>query len=300
MTVANFLQPKAPSSVFNVVMNKDFNPSTFLWFSTPATRWDEALPVGNGRLGAMVFGTVEEERIQLNENTNWSGGPYSTVVKGGYKILPEVQNLVFSGKYLEAHNLFGRNLMGYPVEQQKYQSLANLHIFQSHGDNATDYQRSLDLETGITSVSYSVNGVKYVREVFSSAPDQAIVVRLTASKPGSLSLTANLRGVRNQAHSNYGTDYFRMDPVGSDGLAVTGKSADYLGVAGKLKYEGRVKAFAEGGSVKTNGVDLVIKDANSVTLVFVAATNFVNYKNVSADQHQRVENYLNGLHGLRL
>ena len=297
MTVANFLQPKAPSSVFNVVMNKDFNPSTFLWFSTPATRWDEALPVGNGRLGAMVFGTVEEERIQLNENTNWSGGPYSTVVKGGYKILPEVQNLVFSGKYLEAHNLFGRNLMGYPVEQQKYQSLANLHIFQSHGDKATDYQRSLDLETGITSVSYSVNGVKYVREVFSSAPDQAIVVRLTASKPGSLSLTANLRGVRNQAHSNYGTDYFRMDPVGSDGLAVTGKSADYLGVAGKLKYEGRVKAFAEGGSVKTNGVDLVIKDANSVTLVFVAATNFVNYKNVSADQHQRVENYLNGLHG---
>ena len=297
MAFSNSVTTKTPPSVVNGVMNKDFNPSTFLWFSAPATKWDEALPVGNGRLGAMVFGTVEEERIQLNENTNWSGGPYSTVVKGGYKVLPEIQNLVFNGKYLEAHNLFGRNLMGYPVEQQKYQSLANLHLFQSHSDKATDYQRSLDLETGITSVSYSVNGVKYVREVFSSAPDQAVVVRLTASKPGSLSLTANLRGVRNQAHSNYGTDYFRMDPVGSDGLAVTGKSADYLGVAGKLRYEGRVKAFADGGSVKTSGVDLVIKDANSVTLVFVAATNFVNYKNVSGDQHLRVENYLNRLQG---
>jgi alpha-L-fucosidase 2 len=297
MTFANSLTPKLSSGDLNGVMNKDFNPSTFLWLSTPATKWDEALPVGNGRLGAMVFGTVEEERIQLNENTNWSGGPYSTVVKGGYKVLPEIQNLVFNGKYLEAHNLFGRNLMGYPVEQQKYQSLANLHLSQAHGDKVTDYLRSLDLETGITSVSYTVNGVKYVREIFSSAPDQAVVVRLTASKPGSLSLTANLRGVRNQAHSNYGTDYFRMDPVGSDGLAVTGKSADYLGVPGKLRYEGRVKAFTDGGSVKTSGADLVIKGADSVTLVFVAATNFVNYKNVSADQHERVESYLNRLAG---
>ncbi len=276
---------------------KDFNPATTIWFSTPATKWDEALPVGNGRLGAMVFGTVNEERIQLNENTNWSGGPYSTVVKGGYKVLPEIQKLVFSEKYLEAHNLFGRNLMGYPVEQQKYQSLANLHLFHSHSGKATDYQRALDLETGITSVSYAVDDIKYVREVFSSAPDQAIVIRLTASQPGALNFKANLRGVRNQTHSNYATDYFRMDPVGSDGLAVMGKSADYMGVAGKLRYEGRVKAFADGGSVRTNGVDLIVKDADSVTLVFVAATNFVNYKDVSGDQHKRVENTLNALNG---
>ncbi len=295
----SLIQPQANANLGRVsnIMDKDFNPATTIWFSSPATKWDEAIPVGNGRLGAMVFGTVEEERIQLNENTNWSGGPYSTVVKGGYKVLPEIQKLVFSERYLEAHNLFGRNLMGYPVEQQKYQSLANLHVFLPHTGKATDYQRRLDLETGVTSVSYEVDGVKYHREVFSSAPDQAIVVRLTASKPGSLSFTANLRGVRNQTHSNYATDYFRMDPVGSDGLAVTGKSADYLGVAGKLRYEGRVKAIADGGSVKTNGVDLIVKDANSVTLVFVAATNFVNYKDVSGDQHKRVENYLSALNG---
>lgn len=273
------------------------NPSSFLWFSTPAAKWDDAIPVGNGRLGAMVFGTVLEERLQLNEETYWSGGPYSTVVKGGHKVLPEIQRLVFAEKYLDAHNLFGRNLMGYPVEQQKYQSLANLHLFFGHENQAEEYRRSLDLENGIASVNYSVAGVQYQREVFASAPDQAIVIRLTASQLGSISFTANLRGVRNQTHSNYATDYFRMDPVGSDGLAVTGKSADYLGVPGKLKYEGRLRVSADGGTVKTEGINLVVKNANSVTLVFVAATNFVNYHDVSADQHLRVEQYLKKLDG---
>ncbi len=285
------------TSAPNPVRNNAINPSTLLWFTSPATKWDEALPVGNGRLGAMVFGTVSEERIQLNENTYYSGGPYSTVVTGGAKALPELQRLVFEGKYLDAHNLFGRKLMGYPIEQQKYQSLANLHLLLHHGEKETDYRRSLDLESGISSVDYTVGAVHYRREIFSSAPDQAVVVRLSASEPGSISLTANLRGVRNQDHSNYGTDYFRMDPVGQDGLAVTGKSADYLGVPGKLKYEGRVKAVAEGGSVKTNGNDLVVEKADSVTLVFVAATNFVNYKDVSADQHKRVESDLRKLSG---
>jgi alpha-L-fucosidase 2 len=279
------------------VNSKQFNPSTLLWYQTPATKWDEALPVGNGRLGAMVFGTTEEERIQLNEDTYWSGGPYSTVVKGGYKVLPEIQRLVFEEKYLEAHNLFGRRLMGYPVEQQKYQSLANLHLFFPHGKNVGDYQRSLNLEDGVATTTFTVNGINYKREVFSSAPDQVIVIRLTASQPRSISFTATLRGVRNQAHSNYGTDYFRMDPVGHDGLAVTGKSADYLGISGKIKYEARLKVAPEGGSIKTNGVDLSVEKADAVTLYVVAATNFVNYRDVSADQHQRVENYLHNLAG---
>ena len=102
---------------------KDFNPSTLLWYKSPASVWEEALPVGNGRLGAMVFGKNGEERIQLNEETYWSGGPYSTVVKGGYKMLPEIQKNIFEGNPIKAHKLFGRYLMGYPVEQQKYQAL---------------------------------------------------------------------------------------------------------------------------------------------------------------------------------
>lgn len=280
-----------------IKINTSIDPASVLWFKASATKWDEALPVGNGRLGAMVFGKYGEERIQLNEETYWSGGPYSTVVKDGYKVLPQIQKLVFEEKYLDAHNLFGRHLMGYPVEQQKYQSLANLHLFFQNHEKVTDYKRWLDLTTSITSVEYSVGDIKYLREVFSSAPDQTIVVRLTASKPGSISFKANLRGVRNQTHSNYATDYFKMDAVGNDGLAVTGKSADYMGVEGKLKYEARIKVVLEGGSVTTQGVDLMVEKADAVTIYFVAATNFINYKDVSADQHARVEGYLQNLNG---
>jgi alpha-L-fucosidase 2 len=131
--------------------------------------------------------------------------------------------------------------------------------------------------------------------VFASAPDQVIVIRLTADKSGSISFKANLRGVRNQTHSNYATDYFRMDPYGADGLVLTGKSADDMGVAGKLKYEARIKAVPEGGTMKTDGVDLIIENANAVTLYFAAATNFVNYKDVSANQHQRVDDYFKNI-----
>lgn len=273
--------------------DKSFDPATTLWYSSPAQKWEEAMPVGNGRLGAMVFGKYKEERIQLNEETYWSGGPYSTVVKDGYKVLPDIQKKVFEGKYLEAHNLFGRNLMGYPVEQQKYQGLANLHLFFNNQDSVTEYKRWLDLNTGITSVSYKANDINFQRSVFASAPNQVIVVRLTADKPGSISFKANLRGVRNQTHSNYATDYFRMDPYGNDALILTGKSADYMGIEGKLKYEARIKAIADGGSVRTDGVDLIIENANSVTLYFAAATNFINYKDVSGNQHKKVEDKLN-------
>ena len=274
---------------------QSFSPATLLWYAAPAKKWDDALPVGNGRLGAMVFGKNGEERIQLNEETYWSGGPYSTVVKGGYKVLPEIQKLVFEEKYLAAHNLFGRNTMGYPVEQMKYQCLANLHLFFKNQDSIADYKRWLDLETGITGVSYISSGITYQREVLASSPDQVIVVRITADKPGSISFTANLRGERNQVHSNYATDYFRMDPYGNDGLILAGKSADYMGVEGKMRYEARIKAVPEGGTMKTDDVNLIIENANSVTLYFAAATNFVNYKDVSADQHQRVTNYFKAI-----
>jgi alpha-L-fucosidase 2 len=279
------------------INSKTFNPSTLLWYDMPAQQWDDALPVGNGRLGAMVFGKNGEERIQLNEETYWSGGPYSTVVKGGYKVLPEIQKLVFEEKYLAAHNLFGRHLMGYPVEQMKYQSLANLHLFFNGQDSVINYKRWLNMEDGISGVIYSANGVTYQRDVFASAPDQVIVVRISADKPGRISFIANLRGERNQAHSNYGTDYFQMDPYGNDGLVLTGKSTDYMGIAGRIRYEARIKAVPEGGTMKTDGVDLVIENANAVTLYFVAATNFVNYKDVSADQHQRVEDYFRQIEG---
>lgn len=279
------------------VDNKNFDPATLLWYDTPAAVWEEALPVGNGRFGAMVLGKYGEERIQLNEETYWSGGPYSTVVEGGAEVLPEIQKYIFEGQPIKAHKLFGRHIMGYPVEQQKYQSLANLHLFFDDQDEVTGYKRWLDLTSGVTCVEYTVNDITYLREVISSAPDQVILVRLTASKPGSISFKAQLRGCRNQAHSNYATDYFTMDGVEQNGLMVNGKSADYLGVEGRIRYKAELKAIPEGGTMQVADDYLTIEKADAVTLTIVAATNFVNYKDVSADQEKRVANYMEQLKG---
>ena len=279
------------------IVDPSIDPATMMWYDQPAAQWEDALPIGNGRLGAMIFGKYGEEQIQLNEETYWSGGPYSTVVKGGYKQLPEIQQAIFDGKPIKAHKLFGRYLMGYPVEQQKYQALANLHLFFPGQDTAVQYRRSLDLKTGIASVTYAVDSITYRRELIASVPDQTIAIRLTADQPGSISLDAQLRGVRNSAHSNYATDYFRMDAVGDNQLKLTGKSADYLGVEGKLRYEARIVARPEGGTMVADDTKLIIRNADAVTLYFVAATNFVNYKDVSADQGDRVASYLQQLEG---
>ena len=278
----------------SLVQKEILDPATVLWYKQSAKIWEEALPVGNGRLGAMVYGKSGEEIIQFNEETYWSGGPYSTVVKGGHEVLPEIQKHLFNGEPLKAHKLFGRALMGYPVEQMKYQSLANLHLFFEE-DSVQNYSRKLDLKTGIATVNYKSKGVNYKREVFSSAIDQTIAIRITADIPASISFGAEFRGVRNDAHSNYATDYFRMDGLGEDELKLTGKSADYLGVEGKLSYDARLKVVPEGGTMERQDAFITIKNANAVTLYFVAATNFVNYKDVSADEHARVENRLDQL-----
>ncbi|MGQ1785342.1 glycoside hydrolase family 95 protein [Saccharicrinis sp. GN24d3] len=278
---------------------KKFDPATLLWYDSPAKQWEEALPVGNGRLGAMAFGKYGEETVQLNEDTYWSGGPYSTVVKGGAEALPEIQRLIFEGEPIKGHKLFGRKLMGYPVEQQKYQPLANLVLMFDNQTEETvaDYKRWLDLETGITSVEYTVGTVTFHREVLTSEPDQVVLVHMTADKPGSLTFKAQLRGVRNMSHSNYGTDYFTMDMVGQNGLTVNGKSTDYLGVEGKLKHRTELKALHEGGRIKTENDYIIVENADAVTFVIAAATNFVNYKDVSADQVARVKNYLKQVEG---
>ncbi|GLR16319.1 glycoside hydrolase family 95 protein [Portibacter lacus] len=284
-----------PSLIAESIDNQSFDPTSLMWYQKPAEVWEDALPVGNGRIGAMVFGGVSEERIQLNEETYWSGGPYNTVVKGGYKKLPEIQKLIFDGKPIEAHKLFGRHLMGYPVEQQKYQSLANLHLFFHKEAKQKNYKRWLDLASGISGVEYTIDGVTYLREVFSSAVDQTIVVRLSASKPGMINFDTQLRGVRNSTHSNYATDYFRMDGAGENELVLTGKSADYMGIEGKLRYEARVRVETDGGVLLRNDAKITVKNATSVTIYFVAATNFVNYKDVSGNEKMRVQEVLKKL-----
>jgi alpha-L-fucosidase 2 len=273
------------------------DPRQVIWYTHPADKWENAFPVGNGRLGAMVFGRTDEEQIQLNEETYWSGGPYSTVVKGSYSALPEIQKLIFEGQYQRAHTLFGRNLMGYPVEQQKYQALANLVIRYQSKTPISGYRHQLDLDTAIATTVYEQDGVRFVREVFASPVDQVVVVRLTADKPRKISFTAQLRGYRNTAHSNYATDYFRMASLGADGLVLTGKSADYMGVEGRVRYDVRLRALSKGGSTKTELDRLVVENADSVTLLISAATNFVNYKDLSGDPRARAESTMKAATG---
>jgi alpha-L-fucosidase 2 len=272
-------------------------PATIVWFAHPADKWENALPVGNGRLGAMVFGKTDEEQIQINEETYWSGGPYSTTVKGGYRALPEIRKAIFDGDLVRAHRLFGKHLMGYPVEQQKYQSLGNLILKFAESSDVSGYRHQLDLDTAIATTTYSQGGVRFTREVLVTPVDQVIVVRLTADAPGRVSFSAQLRGDRNQAHSNYATDYFSMDGFGNDGLIVTGKSADYLGVPGKLRYQTRLRAVAPGGQMRVTDDTLEVRKADEALLLIAGATNFVNYKDVSADPNARVETVMTAVAG---
>jgi alpha-L-fucosidase 2 len=280
LAAALALPDAAPSSA---------NPTTLLWYTHPADKWEDALPLGNGRLGAMVFGKTDEEEIALNESTWWTGGPYSTTVKGGAQSLPEIRRLIFDGELVRAHKVFGRRLLGYPVEQQKYQPLGSLVLtFPSRGA-VGGYRQQLDLDTATVTTRYEQDGATFTREVFVSPVDQVIVVRLTADRPGRIAFRAQLRGARNQAHSNYATDYFQMDGLGPDGLVVRGKSADYLGVKGQLRFESRLKAVAAGGTLRVVDDTLVVEGADAVTLLVAAATNFVSYKDVSGDPGARVE-----------
>jgi len=242
----------------------------------------------------MIFGGTREEHIQLNEETLWTGGPYNPVVEGASKALPEIQRLLFAGDVPGAHDLFGRTMMGVPYEQMKYQSLGDLLITFPGHDTVTNYRRELLLDSAIARVSYVVNGVTFTREMFSSAPDQAIIVRLSANRPGALTFSTTLHGTRNPAHSNYGTDYFQMDGVAPNGLRITGKNSDYLGVTGKLTYEARLQARAEGtrGTVAVDYRTLRVIGADAVTIVLAAATSFVNFSDVSGNPANRVRTVL--------
>jgi len=267
--------------------------ATILWYAQPARKWDEALPVGNGRLGAMVFGEPGSERVQLNEQTIWTGGPYDPNRPGGPEALPEIRRLVFAGKFFDAEELFGKSMLGKPVEQMKYQPLGNLVIeFPGHA-SATDYRRQLDLDRAIAEVSYRVGGVNFHREVFASPVDQAIVVRLTADKPGSISMVARLAGVTNA--KTPGDEKHSTEILGPGQLLLRGKTGSFLGIEGRVRYEGQVRVLNEGGKLATEKDGARVTDADAVTLLIVAATNFKSYNNLGGDPAARVREYLQRL-----
>ena len=251
-----------------------------LWYRKPAKVWEEALPVGNGRLGAMVFGGVADERIQLNENTLWDGFPLDPNNPEGLKALPEVQRLLFENKNNEAVQLAVKTMLGVPARIKSYQSLGELW-FDTPQITAENYVRNLDLSTAITTAKYSSDGVNYTREYFASAPENVIVVKITADKGKKVNLKLSLRREQDALSRS-----IESDP---NSLLLTGRIAreDDDGNPRGVRFAAQVKAVAENGAVNvvhddsTHFAILTVKDADALTLYITGATDYPGMKNLA-------------------
>ncbi|HEY3782103.1 MAG TPA: glycoside hydrolase family 95 protein [Fimbriimonadaceae bacterium] len=281
-------------------------PTLKLWYNAPATRWLEALPLGNGRIGAMVFGGVAAEHYQLNELTLWAGEPHNYDNPAALAALPAIRAAIFAGDFKTAQDLVTKDCLGIPVGQMPYQTFGDLHIELIGTGDVTDYRRELDLETAISKVTYCCKGVSYTRESFISYPDQVLVIRLTADKPGQISAAAYFdsplgttsdKANGSQQNSSPLSDggagesanrgRSRGNELGNSGvgssatISVAGQSAK--GVDGVLHGFGIVKAVAEGGAVRGEGNRVLVQQADAVTLLVSLGTSYKSYKDVSGD-----------------
>src|SRR5688572_1194448 len=239
----------------------DGAPSSLtLWYRQAAPQWDHAMPVGNGRLGAMVFGSVNRERIQLNEHSLWMGGRQDRNSPEALKYLPEVRRLLFAGAPGDAYALAERHLMGRPQRLQSYQTLGDVRLIFDHEDPISDYRRELDLDSAIVRVTYRAGALRLTREIFASHPDQAIVVRLSAADGARLSTSVWIE--RSQDATT--------QVVGSDTLNLVGQLAGGKGLA----FQASVKVLPAGGKLETFPERILIDRATSVTLLIAANTSF--------------------------
>lgn len=232
-----------------------------IWFTEPATNWErQAFPIGNGRLGGMVFGGTARERIQLNEDTLWSGGPRDTTNPDALKHLPEVRRLLFAGQPDEAVKLAEQHLMGKPMRVKPYQSLGDLRLDFPDHEAAQDYRRELDLETATVRIRYRVGEIQYTREVFASHPDQVLVLRLTCSQPGGLTFFATL-----DREQDFRTTTRPPDRVLLQGQVDGGQGTEYCAV---------LQAVADGGQMFAPTRRLEVRNATTATLFLSAGTSF--------------------------
>lgn len=249
---------------------------TSLWYTRPASVWQEALPIGNGRLGAMVFGGTRRERIQLNEDTLWAGGPYSPANPGAHEHLGEIQRLIFDQQYDGADTLGQTSFLGIPRRQLAYQTVGDLYIEMGGVPEVipTRYRRELSLDSAAVSVEYEVNGVTFTRKYVASPAQQVIAVSLTASRPGAIDL--NIFANSPQAQTSIAFEN------GCD-LVMTGKNSPENGLAGALAFEARFRVQATSGTVTTGNDQVFVRHASNVTILIAMATSFVRYDNVGGN-----------------
>ncbi len=253
-----------------------------LWYDRPATQWVEALPIGNGRLGAMVFGDPCNEIIQLNENTVWAGQPNRNDNPEAKAALPEVRELIFEGKYKEAQNLVDEKFISKTSHGMPYQTVGNLELFFPGHENYSDYYRELDLEKALTTSRYRVNGINYTTEVFASYPDQVIIVRIFGDKTGVVNFSATMT---RPSKSNITTK-------GNDELVLSGITSDHETVKGAVQFATHIKILTHGGSTSTSESSLHVFDADTATIYISIASNFVNYSDISGNAFERASAYL--------
>ena len=237
-----------------------------LWYDRPAQVWTEALPLGNGRLGAMVFGNPAVEQLQLNEETLWAGRPNNNANPEGLKYIPKVRELVFAGKYLEAQTLATEKVMSKTNSGMPYQSFGDLRISFPGHTRYRDYYRELNLDSACVKVGYRVDDVNYLREMFTSFTDQVIMVRLTADRPGKITFNAVLTTPHQDAL------------VDTDGECVTlsGVSSWHEGLKGKVEFQGRLATRVQGGAVSCRDGVLTVEGADEAVVYVSLATNFIN------------------------
>ena len=243
--------------------------ANLLWYRQPASLWTEALPIGNGRLGAMVFGGIPSERLQLNEDTIWAGEKRDRNNPEGAKNLAEVRRLLFAGKPKEAEELAEKTMIAIPKRMPPYQPLGNLLIRFSGQPEASEYRRELDLDSGIIRITYRSGDAHFSREVFSSAVDQVIVVRLTCDKPAHISFAATLTREQDSR-----TSTVKSNRVIIEGEAIARGDRHPQERKVGVQFCGILQVVPEGGQMRVEGKEAIVDNANAVTLIFAAATNF--------------------------
>ena len=248
-----------------------------LWYDRPAMTWTQALPIGNGTMGGMVFGTPAVERIQLNEETIWAGQPNQVCNPAAKENLPKVRQLIFEGKYKEAELLANEKVMPLGAGQNcgmPFQPFGDLWIAMPGHADYTGYERLLDLDNARSVVRYTVDGVQYEREMLAPLGSKVITIHLTASRPGMISFTASF----NTPHADV--------LVGGEGkeATLTGVTAKHENLKGKVRFQGRMTVQTKGGQSSQADGQLSVKAADEATLYVTVGTNVVNYKDITGDE----------------
>ena len=255
-----------------------------LWYNTPSgDLWTNALPVGNGRLGAMVYGNVGRETIQLNEHTLWSGSPNRNDNPLALDSLASIRQLIYSGKQKQAEQLANKVIISKQSQGQMFEPAGELQLSFAGQDSFTNYYRELDIQKAVAKTVYTVGDTRYTREVLASLPDRVIVMHLTASRPHSISFAAY--------YTTPQTDPVIKTTAGGE-LIMGGKVTDHEGVKGLVRYEVITHFTASGGSRTATDTSILIKGADSVTIFISIATNFKNYHDISGNEHQSAVGYL--------